>query len=117
MPKTWFDFTSSIRPDMAMEQVGKRVVGMRIDVFRSDVLRSLGYAAGIPVSRWPWSKRWTRARYMVRRVHDHRLGAVRRWALPEGCKTLSPPSTSVFRLKPRQADRAILANRSVHCRL
>ena len=37
----WFDFASTIRPDVAMEQLGKRVVGMRIDVFREDVLGPL----------------------------------------------------------------------------
>ena len=36
MPKVWFDFTSSIRPDAALEQLGKRVVNMRVEVFRAD---------------------------------------------------------------------------------
>ena len=69
MPKVWFDFASTIRPDVAMEQLGKRVVGMRIDVFREDVLRSFGYAAVGLMFTLALVKRWTQARYIV-------LGAV-----------------------------------------
>ena len=41
-PTTFFDFTSSIRPDQALIQLGKQsVTQLRIDIFQSDVLRSL----------------------------------------------------------------------------
>ena len=65
MPKVWFEFASTIRPDVAMEQLGKRVVGMRIDVFREDVLRSFGYAAVGLMFTLALVKRWTQARYIV----------------------------------------------------
>ena len=69
VPKVWFEFASTIRPDVAMEQLGKRVVGMRIDVFREDVLRSFGYAAVGLIFTLALVKRWTQARWIV-------LGAV-----------------------------------------
>lgn len=65
MPKTFFDFTSSIRPDMALEQVGKRVVGMRIDVFRSDVLRALGFAVLGLLASMALVKQWARAQWVA----------------------------------------------------
>jgi hypothetical protein len=65
MPKVWFEFTSSIRPDMALEQMGKRVVGMRIDVFREDVLRSFGYATVGLMFTLALVKRWTETRWIV----------------------------------------------------
>lgn len=41
-PTTFFDFTSSIRPDEAFIQLGKQsVTQLRIEIFQSDVLRSL----------------------------------------------------------------------------
>jgi len=41
-PTTFFDFTSSIRPDQALIQLGKQsVTQLRIEIFQSDVLRSL----------------------------------------------------------------------------
>jgi len=42
-PTTFFDFTSSIRPDQALIQLGKlSVTQLRVEIFQSDVLRSLG---------------------------------------------------------------------------
>ena len=43
LPTTFFDFTSSIRTDQALSQIGKsKVVDMRLEIFRSDILRSIG---------------------------------------------------------------------------
>ncbi|PCJ82610.1 MAG: hypothetical protein COA49_00685 [Bacteroidetes bacterium] len=51
LPKMFFDFTSSIRTDQALVQIGRfRVVDMRLDIFKSDILRSMGlivFAAGL----------------------------------------------------------------------
>ena len=45
-PTTFFDFTSSIRSDQALIQLGKNsVTQLRIDIFKSDVLRSLSLIA------------------------------------------------------------------------
>ena len=65
MPKVWFEFSSTIRPDLAMDQIGKRVVGMRIDVFREDVLRSFGYAMVGLIFTLALVKRWTETRWIV----------------------------------------------------
>lgn len=65
MPKVWFDFTSSIRPDMAMEQLGNRVVGMRIELFREDVLRSFGFALVALLFTLTLVKRWARVQWVA----------------------------------------------------
>ena len=65
MPKVWFDFTSSIRPDAALEQLGKRVVNMRVEVFRADVLRALGLALlGLGVTL-AMVKQWLKAQWVA----------------------------------------------------
>jgi hypothetical protein len=69
MPKVWFDFTSSIRPDLAMEQLGKRVVGMRVELFREDVMRSLAFSVVALLLTLALVKRWTQAQWVA-------LGAV-----------------------------------------
>lgn len=69
MPNVWFEFTSSIRPDMALEQLGKRVVGMRVEVFREDVLRSFGFSVVALMWTLALVKRWTQTQWIV-------LGAV-----------------------------------------
>ena len=65
MPETWFDFTSSIRPDSALEQLGKRVVNMRIDMFREDVLRALGFALVGLTATLALVKQWLRTEWVV----------------------------------------------------
>ncbi|MGB1364129.1 MAG: YfhO family protein, partial [Flavobacteriales bacterium] len=65
LPDTLFDFKSSLRPDMAMEQLGNRVKGMRLEVFRADVLRALGLSLlglGVVLAL---VKRWVDARWVV----------------------------------------------------
>jgi hypothetical protein len=43
LPLSFFDFTSSIRNDQAVLQLGKSsAVDLRIDIFRSDILRTMG---------------------------------------------------------------------------
>jgi len=43
VPSTFFDFTSSIRNDQAVLQLGKsNAIDLRIDIFKSDILRSMG---------------------------------------------------------------------------
>jgi hypothetical protein len=43
VPSTFFDFTSSIRNDQAVLQLGKsNAVDLRLDIFRSDILRTMG---------------------------------------------------------------------------
>tara|TARA_B110000037_G_scaffold221912_1_gene294608 strand:+ start:2280 stop:4802 length:2523 start_codon:yes stop_codon:yes gene_type:complete len=43
LPLVFFDFTSSIRNDQAVLQLGKSsAVDLRIDIFRSDILRTMG---------------------------------------------------------------------------
>lgn len=42
IPTSIFDFSSSIRPDLAVEQIGiRKAEELRLEIFRSDVLRSL----------------------------------------------------------------------------
>lgn len=42
IPTSIFDFSSSIRPDLAVEQVGiSKATDLRLEIFRSDVMRSL----------------------------------------------------------------------------
>ena len=42
IPTSIFDFSSSIRPDMAVEQIGiRKAEELRLEIFRSDVMRSL----------------------------------------------------------------------------
>jgi len=43
LPLSFFDFTSSIRDDQAVLQLGKSsAVDLRVDIFRSDILRTMG---------------------------------------------------------------------------
>ena len=43
LPLVFFDFTSSIRNDQAVLQLGKSsAVDLRIDIFRDDILRTIG---------------------------------------------------------------------------
>jgi hypothetical protein len=110
MPKVWFDFTSSIRPDLAMEQLGKRVIGMRVELFREDVLRSLGFAVVALVFTLALVKRWTQPQWIV-------LGAVVLVAadmLSVDGRYLSDsnyvdPMDKRFPFEATAADRAILA--------
>ncbi|MDA0903306.1 MAG: hypothetical protein O3B70_03145 [Bacteroidetes bacterium] len=66
VPEFWFDFTSSIRADQAAEQLGKRrVVGMRIDLFREDVLRSMGWALLAGAALVALLRSWIAPRWVV----------------------------------------------------
>jgi len=66
VPEFWFDFTSSIRTDQAVEQLGeRRAVGMRIDLFREDVLRSMGWALVAGLALVALLKSWVAPRWMV----------------------------------------------------
>ena len=59
VPEVFFDFQSSIRRDVAVEQLGyQEALSRRIEVFRSDVLRTLGLLvllAGV-VAALVWNK-------------------------------------------------------------
>ena len=110
MPDTLFDFKSSLRPDMAMEQLGNRVKGMRVEVFRADVLRALGLSLlglGVVLAL---VKRWVDARWVV-------IGTVAVVALDMGSvnnRYLGPNNYETamdkrFPFEATPADRAILA--------
>lgn len=64
-PQTWFDFQSTIRPDVAIERLGKQAVSERIDIFRSDVLRSLGLAVLALLAVLAMVKRWIDAKWVM----------------------------------------------------
>jgi len=62
LPEVWFDFTSHVRPDAVLDEVGKtRAVAMRIDLFKADVLRAAGLALlgglGLMALVRQWGKR------------------------------------------------------------
>lgn len=110
LPDTFFDFKSSLRPDMPMEQLGNRVKGMRLEVFRADVLRALGLSLlglGVVLAL---VKRWVDARWVV-------MGTVAVVALDMGSvnnRYLGPNSYETvmdkrFPFEATPADRAILA--------
>ena len=110
LPDTLFDFKSSLRPDMAMEQLGNRVKGMRLEVFRADVLRALGLSLlglGVVLAL---VKRWVDARWVV-------MGTVVVVALDMGSvnnRYLGPNNYESamdkrFPFEATPADRAILA--------
>ena len=65
MPQVWFDFKSSIRPDVALEEAGKRVVAMRVDLFREDVLRAFALATVALIFTLGMVKKWTNPRWLV----------------------------------------------------
>ena len=64
-PEVFFAFKSTIRPDMALEQMGSRVVDMRIEVFRADVLRSLGLTLLATLAATALVKQWLDARWVI----------------------------------------------------
>ena len=110
LPDTFFDFKSSLRPDMAMEQLGNRVKGMRVDVFRADVLRALGLSLlglGVIVTL---VKRWVDARWVVIGtvvVVTLDMGSVNnRYLGPNNYETVLDKR---FPFEATPADRAILA--------
>ena len=60
VPETFFEFQSSIRPDRAIDQLGfRQAVGSRIELFRADVLRTMGLwlVAGLVVAAWMQTRR------------------------------------------------------------
>ena len=110
LPDTFFDFKSSLRPDMALEQLGNRVKGMRVEVFQADVLRALGLSLlglGVVLAL---VKRWVDARWVV-------MGTVVVVALDMGSvnnRYLGPNNYETemdkrFPFEATPADRAILA--------
>ena len=110
LPDTFFDFKSSLRPDMALEQLGNRVKGMRVEVFQADVLRALGLSLlglGVVLAL---VKRWVDARWVV-------IGTVVIVALDMGSvnnRYLGPNNYETemdkrFPFEATPADRAILA--------
>ena len=109
LPDTFFDFKSSLRPDMAMEQLGNRVKGMRLDLFRADVLRALGLSLLGLGGVLMLVKRWVDARWVV-------IGTVVVVALDMGSvnsRYLGPsnyesPMDKRFPFEATPADRAIL---------
>ena len=65
MPEVCFDFTSTIRQDAAMAQFGNRVVGMRMEVFRADVLRALGFALVALMVTLALVRNWLKTEWVV----------------------------------------------------
>ena len=65
MPDVFFEFKSRIRKDMALEQLGNRVFALRKDIFKADVLRSLGLAVLALVAIMALVKEWVKAQWVV----------------------------------------------------
>lgn len=112
-PQFWFDFKSSIRPDMAMEQMGNRAVGLRIELFRSDVLRAMGLSTLALLALLALVKSWLEARWVMlctaALVAMDMVSIDRRYL---GEDNFEPVMTARFPFEASPADRAILAQES-----
>ena len=109
MPEALFDFESSIRPDLAMEQMGKRATGQRLEIFRADVIRSLGFAVVALLFVLALVKRWTNPLWVVAGVAVMMtidlVGVDRRYI---GDQNFVSSFEKRFPFEPRQDDRMIL---------
>ena len=110
LPDTFFDFKSSLRPDMAMEQLGNRVKGMRVEVFRrtcfvrwdcpfSDSARGARFGEALG------GRRWVVMGTVVVVALD--MGSVNNRYL--GPNNYESPMDKRFPFEATPADRAILA--------
>lgn len=65
LPDAFFEFTSNIRRDVAYGQYGNRVLELRKEIFRADVLRSLGFCGLGLLSIAALVKAWVKPQWVV----------------------------------------------------
>ena len=65
LPDAFFEFTSNIRQDVAYEQYGGRVLELRKEIFRADVLRSLGFSVMGLIAVVALMKAWVKPQLVI----------------------------------------------------
>jgi hypothetical protein len=65
VPESFFEFSSNIRKDVAFEQYGNRVLALRKEIFRADVLRSMGFCVFALLSIAALVKAWVKPQWVI----------------------------------------------------
>ena len=65
VPESFFEFSSNIRKDVAFEQYGNRVLELRKEIFRADVLRSMGFCVFALLSIAALVKAWVKPQWVI----------------------------------------------------